>query len=93
MDNPLYLFLFALFIDYRNKKQKESGEDIAPVWVISVGDFSITLRDWTWEANPGDAFIMGCDLNESIKERFDREGIEIPYPHGNMIWKNPTKES
>ncbi|TLP70698.1 mechanosensitive ion channel family protein [Maribacter sp. ACAM166] len=77
-----------LFIDHRNKKQKDKNEDIAPVRVMSVGDFSIVLRAWTWAANPADAFLMGCDLRESIKERFDKEGIEIPYPYNNVILKN-----
>ncbi len=76
-----------LFIDHRNKKEIEAGEDQAPVRVVSVGDFAITLRAWTWAANPGDAFILGCDLNENIKERFEREGIEIPYPYSNVILK------
>lgn len=76
------------FIDHRNKRQKDKNEDVAPVRVISVGDFSILLRGWAWAANPPNAFLMGCDLRESIKERFDKEGIEIPYPYSNVIYKN-----
>lgn len=80
-----------LFIDHRKPLNKNMQDDLAPIRVISVGDFAITLRAWTWAANPGDAFVMGCDLLESIKERFDKEGIEIPYPYSNVIWKN-TRE-
>ncbi len=76
------------FIDHRNKRQKDKNEDIAPVRVMSVGSFSIVLRAWAWAANPPNAFLMGCDLRESIKERFDKEGIEIPYPYSNVIYKN-----
>ena len=28
---------------------------------------------------------MKCDLLKSVKERFDREGIEIPYPYLNVV--------
>lgn len=77
-----------LFIDHRKPLNKNMEDDIAPIRVISVGEFSITLRAWTWAANPGDAFIMRCDLLENIKESFDSEGIEIPYPYSNVIWKN-----
>lgn len=77
-----------LFIDHRKSLNKNMNDDIAPIRVISVGEFAITLRAWTWAANPGDAFVMGCDLLESIKERFDNEDIEIPYPYSNVIWKN-----
>ncbi|MGC1632736.1 MAG: mechanosensitive ion channel family protein, partial [Gelidibacter sp.] len=80
-----------LFIDHRQHLHKKMDTDIAPIRVIAVGKFSITLRAWTWAANPGDAYIMGCDLLENIKERFDKEGIEIPYPYSNVIWKN-TRE-
>jgi len=30
---------------------------------------------------------MKCDLYESIKKRFDREGISIPFPHRTMVLK------
>ncbi|MEO5788968.1 MAG: mechanosensitive ion channel family protein [Gelidibacter sp.] len=80
-----------LFIDHRKYLNKKMDTDIAPIRVIAVGEFSITLRAWTWAANPGDAYVMGCDLLENIKERFDKEGIEIPYPYSNVIWKN-TRE-
>lgn len=80
-----------LFIDHRNQRQKNRADDIAPVRVMSVGDFSITLRAWTWAANPGDAFILGCDLKEKIKERFEQEGIEIPYPYQNLILKKSVE--
>lgn len=82
-----------LFIDYRTKKQKDKNEDVAPIRVMSVGDFSIALRAWTWAANPADAFVMGCDLRESIKERFDKEGIEIPYPYSNVILRDSKTEN
>jgi small-conductance mechanosensitive channel len=81
-----------LFIDHRKYLKKDKDSDVAPIRVINVGDFSITLRAWTWTANPGDAFVMGCELLENIKERFDTEGIEIPYPYNNVIWKKNKPE-
>ncbi len=77
-----------LLIDHRTKRQKDKDEEMVPVRVTSLGDFSITLRAWAWTANPGDAFILKCDLIEHIKERFDREGVEIPFPYQNIILKN-----
>ena len=77
-----------LLIDHRTKRQKDKDEEIVQVRVISLGDFSITLRAWAWAANPRNSFILKCDLIEQIKERFDKEGIEIPYPYQNIIFKN-----
>jgi small-conductance mechanosensitive channel len=28
-----------------------------------------------------------CDLLKSVKERFDREGIEIPFPYRTIVYK------
>ncbi|MFC2163173.1 mechanosensitive ion channel family protein, partial [Candidatus Altiarchaeota archaeon] len=32
------------------------------------------------------------DLNKSIKERFDREGIEIPFPYRTVVYKDHRDE-
>jgi len=29
---------------------------------------------------------------ESIKKRFDKEGIEIPYPYRTIVMKNESKD-
>lgn len=76
------------FIDNRNDEQKANDEHPVTVRVINWGDFSINLRVWVWAKDAPSAWIMGCDLHESIKERFDAEGIEIPFPYRNVIHHN-----
>lgn len=79
------------FIDNRTPEEKDKGVDAVMVRVLSWGDFSINLRAWVWAADNGAAFQLGCDLFESIKERFDAEGVEIPYPYRNVVHHNlPT---
>ncbi len=83
-----------LSVDARTDEQKEVGEPMVPVRVIMMGDSSVNLRAWSWANNPPDAFVMECDLLESIKKRFDKEGIEIPFPHRTLVYKEPkNKES
>ena len=77
-----------LFVDSRSKKQERAGDDPAPVRVIDLGDFAISLRAWAWAATSSNASIMQYDLLESIKKRFDIEGIEIPYPYQNSVLQN-----
>ena len=80
-----------MHIDPRSQQQIEDGEELAAVRVIGLGDSAVKLRGWAWSKNPVDAFKMGCDLLESIKLRFDNEGIEIPFPHRTLVHKNnPT---
>jgi small-conductance mechanosensitive channel len=74
-----------LLIDRRSAKDKK---DIVPQVVIRVtelGDFAITLKAWAWASNYTNASVLKYDSLQSIKERFDKEGIEIPYPYHNVI--------
>jgi small conductance mechanosensitive channel len=80
-----------LHVDVRAEDQM--NEDPAPVRVISLGDSSVNLRGWAWSRDSGDAFLMTCDLLESIKKRFDKEGIEIPFPHRTLVYKQNSDSS
>jgi small conductance mechanosensitive channel len=66
----------------------EEGVDEIIARVISFGESSVNLRAWVWAGNQADGFAMHCDLLESIKERFDAEGIEIPFPYRTLVFKN-----
>ncbi|MEM7101683.1 MAG: mechanosensitive ion channel family protein [Bacteroidota bacterium] len=75
-------------IDPRNEEQITNGDDMAPVRVVQHTESGMLLRGWAWAENAASAFQMGCDLLESIKLRFDKEGIEIPYPHRTIVQKS-----
>ena len=62
------------------------------VKVISLGDSSVNIRGWAWAKNSEEAFDMECDLIESVKLRFDAEGIEIPFPHRTLVYKNKKND-
>lgn len=80
-----------LHIDPRTQEQIDNGDVLAPVRVMGLGDSSVNLRGWAWAKDYVDGFKMSCDLLESIKLRFDKEGIEIPFPHRTIVTK-PAKE-
>lgn len=80
-----------LHIDGRTPEQIEKGKEDVFVRVIMLGDFAVTLRCYVWARNNADAFALGCDLLESIKKRFDAEGIEIPFPYRTIVYKNAEK--
>lgn len=75
----------ALLTDRRTEKEKKAGTEQVIIRVTNLGDSSITLKAWAWAASSSDAFVLKCDLLKSIKERFDAEKIEIPYPYFNQI--------
>ncbi len=77
-----------LCLDNRSEENVFNGDPKVLVRVILLGDFSINLRAYVWAKNNDDAFVISCDLNESVKKRFNASGIEIPYPHQSLIIKN-----
>ena len=76
-----------LLIDHRTEEEKGKGEPEVAIRVVCLGDSAVTLRAWAWADTAVNATIMKYDLLKCIKERFDKEGIEIPYPYFNQILK------
>lgn len=76
-----------LCLDNRSEDEKKNNEPQVIVRVIKLGEFSVTLRAYVWAKCHYDSFIISCDLNESVKLRFDNFGISIPYPHRTIINK------
>ncbi|MEQ8243038.1 mechanosensitive ion channel family protein [Fulvivirga sp.] len=76
------------FLDRRSETDIEENKPAVLVRVIDFGDSSVNLRGYVWASSPTDGFAMKCDLNKSIKERFDKEGIEIPFPYRTIVYKD-----
>ncbi|MCM4157714.1 mechanosensitive ion channel family protein [Gramella sp. AN32] len=79
-------------MDHRSELDKYNNKKKVLVRVIGLDDSAVTLRAWAWASNFEEAFQMKCDLYESIKKRFDREGISIPFPHRTMVFKEKQLE-
>lgn len=79
-----------LHVDPRTVEQVQAGVPKVPVRVILLGEYSVSLRAWAWAKDSPDGFVLSCDLYESIKKRFDREGVEIPFPHRTLVYKEKT---
>lgn len=76
-----------LFLDVRTDEEVRNNKSKLVIRLISLGEYQVTLRAYTWTASHDDAFVLHCDVLERIKERFDGEGIEIPFPYRNVILK------
>ncbi len=75
-------------IDNRTRQEKKDGVEVVPLKVVRLGDFSVDIKAWIWTETNGHAFELQCDLLKSVKERFDKEGIEIPFPYRTIVHKN-----
>lgn len=74
-------------LDVRTKQEKKSGVPQVQVKLIGFGDSSVNLRAWVWAKDQADAKQLHWDINKSIKERFDKEGVEIPFPYRTLVFK------
>ncbi len=77
-----------LTIDARTEEMIAEGAPVVIVRVLMLGESSVNLRAWAWAENARNAFILSCDALESIKKRFDREGVQIAFPHRVLITKD-----
>ena len=78
--------------DYRSAIDLADGKDQVVVRLVSFGDSSVNLRAYVWADDPITGFKMKTDLFKSIKERFDQEKIEIPFPYRTIVYKDQKKD-
>ena len=71
-----------------NSKGKNRDVEFPKVRVSKLDDSGIALTAWVWGDNNSDVFENMYQLNYVINNRFPKEGIEIPYPHVEIIEKN-----
>jgi len=72
-------------IDNRTDEQKKANLPIVTVMLIQLGEYAIKLRALVWVKNPQNSIAIRWTLNEKVKEHFDIEGIEIPFPYQNLM--------
>jgi small-conductance mechanosensitive channel len=75
-------------IDNRSEQDIAEGVPVVVVRVLGFGESAVNLRAWVWAENSGKGFVLRTDLYKSIKKRFDKEGVEIPYPYRTIVFKN-----
>lgn len=81
-----------LNIDVRKPEDIENGKPRVAVRVVELGESSVNLRAWAWAPDPANGFLLECDLMESIKKRFDKEGVVIPFPQRTVSYLGQSKD-
>ena len=74
-------------IDNRTDDERREGKPRTEIRVVGFGDSSVNLRAWAWAIGPVEAWHMKCDVFKSIKEEFDKQGVEIPFPYRTLVYK------
>lgn len=81
-----------LHIDSRTKDEIKKGTPLVVARVTALGDSAVNLKVSAWAKDSTDAYILYCDLLQSIKKRFDEENIEIPFPQRVITINNSIEK-
>jgi small conductance mechanosensitive channel len=79
------------FMDNRTAEEKKQNIDPVMVRLMGFGDSSVNLRAFVWSKDHPSGFKMKTDLYKSIKEQFDKNNIEIPFPYRTLVFKNQSQ--
>jgi small-conductance mechanosensitive channel len=79
-----------LCIDNRTLEETTAGKHKVTVRVLDITDYSVKLRVEAWARNASEGFELKCELLKQAKEAFDEKGIEIPYPHRTIIYRDQS---
>ncbi|MFC1722693.1 mechanosensitive ion channel family protein [Nanoarchaeota archaeon] len=67
-------------------------EEKVKVRVTEAGEFAMNLRTYFWAKDKMTGFKMMSDVLESVKNRFDGEGVEVPFPYRTIVQKTSLKK-
>ena len=77
----------AAILDVLSRDER-SHDDPAPFVAVSeLGDSSVNIIARVW-VDSGDAWMTKLDLTKAVKERLDKEGIDIPFPTRTVYTKS-----
>lgn len=76
------------FMDNRTKEDIESNQHPVMIRVLGYGESSINIRAYIWTNSSLEGFALKCDLYYNVKKRFDKEGVEIPFPYRTIVFKD-----
>ena len=81
-----------LCIDNRTPEEKMNKDPKVLVRMVSWNDSSISLKAYVWTKSNDEAFEVQCSILKSVKEDFQNNEIEIPYPHRTIVHKENSKK-
>jgi small conductance mechanosensitive channel len=86
-DTDIDLARRLMLEEANNCPQRLKEKEEPWVRVVAHGDFSIELRVYVWVAEVNEGWRARFWLLENVKKRFDKEGVEIPFPYRTLVYK------
>lgn len=83
----------SFILDNRTVAENQEGLPVVRVALIELGDSAVVLRAWAWAETYLKSLAIKRDVFETVKKRFESNGIEIPFPHRTLVMKEAEKQS
>jgi small conductance mechanosensitive channel len=80
------------FIDNRTAQEKQDSVPPVLVRLVDLADFSVQLKAYVWSNSNAESWALQCDVMKSVFERFNKEGIEVPFPYRTIVYKNDIEQ-
>jgi len=80
------------YIDNRTTEEKQKNAPPVLVRLVALADFSVQLKSYVWSNTNGESWALQCDVMKSVFERFNKEGIEVPFPYRTIVYKKDIEE-
>ena len=80
------------FIDNRTAKEKQDSVPPVLVRLVALADFSVQLKAYVWSNSHAESWALQCDVMKSVFERFNKEGIEVPFPYRTIVYKKDIED-
>ncbi len=70
-----------------------NADILEPLDMLGVDQFadSAVIIKCRIKTNPMQQWRIGREMNRRIKNTFDAKGIEIPFPHRTIYWRDPSQ--
>jgi small conductance mechanosensitive channel len=91
LDRALEVFRDEVARFYQDPEWRERFADPPEVLgVQSLADSGVVIRV-LFNTKPAEQWAVAREFRRRIKNRLDREGIEIPYPHQKLYFGEPLR--
>lgn len=80
------------YLDIRTPEEIQAQMPEVVTRLVAFAENGMRLKTSVYSKNNAQGYAMLSDLRIAIKQRFDEEGIEIPYPHRTLTIQEHTKQ-
>jgi len=81
-----------LMLDILNTHPLVLSKPPPHVWMSNFGEFSVDFKVRYWAADARDKWAIQSDILKKIKDSFDKNGVEIPFPYRTLVNKTEIEK-